>query len=305
MKKIKTAAICGMGALGMMYGTRIADALGEGSVYFVMDGERKRRYSENTFYKNGEPCALPMLDADEAGPVDLVIVAVKYPGLADALDTIKRCVGEDTVIMSVLNGITSEDVIAERYGRRRMVYTVAQGTDAVKLGYKFSYANIGELRIGARYEDQKGNVRAVTEFLDAAGIPYVVEYDIMRRIWSKFMFNVGLNQACMVYETDYGGCSDENSEAYRVMVSAMREVIAVAECEGIDIGERTLCDYVRMIKTLTPGAMPSMRQDAILRRPSEVEIFAGTVRELAKKHDILVPTNDFLYRRIKETEAAY
>ena len=51
--------------------------------------------------------------------------------------------------------------------------------------------------------------------------------------------------------------------------------------------------------------MPSMRQDALSRRCSEVELFAGTVLRLAKKHGILVPANEFLYERIQEIEKDY
>ncbi len=303
--KIEVAAICGMGALGMMYGRRIEESLGDGSVYYVMDAARCERYEKETFYINGEVYHPRMVSGGDARPVDLVIVAVKYPGLDSALGVIERCVGEGTVIMSLLNGITSEEVIASRYGRDRMVYTVAQGTDAVKLGSRLTYANLGELRLGGVEERQVENVRDVCDFLGRAGIPYHVEDDITLRLWSKFMFNVGLNQTCMVYETNYGGLTAHDSEPYFVMVAAMREVIAVARCEGIDIGERTLCEYVRMIETLTPEAMPSMRQDGLLRRPSEVEIFAGTVRRLARKHDILTLANDFLYRRVKEIESRY
>lgn len=90
-----------------------------------------------------------------------------------------------------------------------------------------------------------------------------------------------------------------------MMVAAMREAMAVARCEGIPIEEKNLNEYVHMLDTLAPDAVPSMRQDGLARRRSEVEIFAGTVRILAKKHHILVPANEFLYKRVMEIEASY
>lgn len=48
-----------------------------------------------------------------------------------------------------------------------------------------------------------------------------------------------------------------------------------------------------------------MGQDRLNRRPSEVELFAGTVRRLAARHGLVVPANDFLYERAKEIEAEY
>ena len=51
--------------------------------------------------------------------------------------------------------------------------------------------------------------------------------------------------------------------------------------------------------------MPSMRQDGMARRPSEVELFAGTVIAMAEKHHLAVPVNRFLYQKIKKMEAEY
>ena len=48
-----------------------------------------------------------------------------------------------------------------------------------------------------------------------------------------------------------------------------------------------------------------MRQDGKNCRPSEVELFAGTIRRLGKKHGIPTPVNDWLYDQIKRMEAAY
>lgn len=109
----------------------------------------------------------------------------------------------------------------------------------------------------------------------------------------------------MVYGTGYGGCTKPGSEALMVMVSAMREAKLVANAEGINLTETDLADYVQLMRSLSPDSMPSMAQDRINKKRSEVEEFAGTVIRLADKHGFLVPTNEYLYRRIKEIEAEF
>ena len=304
MKQIKTVAIVGMGALGLLYGTHILDQKGQSGVFYVMDSERVKKYQGKTFSRNGVPYQLPICDSKEAKPVDLVIVAVKYTGLASAIEAISGCVGEQTIIMSVLNGITSEDIIAERYGRNHLIETVAQGMDAMKFGQSLTFTRMGELRIGAKDPCERENLEAVKAYFDEISLPYTVDEDIVWRMWGKFMLNVGINQTCMVYETNYKGCLDPG-EANRTMIAAMREVIAISQAEGIHLGEQDLNDYVDLLKTLSPEGMPSMRQDGVARRPSEVEMFAGAVIELARKHKIYVPANQFIYDRVKEMEAAY
>ena len=73
----------------------------------------------------------------------------------------------------------------------------------------------------------------------------------------------------------------------------------------MELTEKDLEGYVALIGTLDPEATPSMGQDRLNRRPSEVELFAGTVRRLAARHGLAVPANDFLYARVKEIEAEY
>lgn len=149
-----------------------------------------------------------------------------------------------------------------------------------------------------------GRLEALTRFLTRSGIAYTVEEDILYRLWGKFMLNVGINQTCMAFETDYGGAL-EPGKTYDTLVGAMRETMAVAHAEGILLKEEDITSYIGLIRTLSPKGMPSMRQDGIARRPSEVEMFSGALRKMAAKHGIPVPVNDWLYERIRELEAGY
>ena len=302
---IQKTAIIGMGALGLLYADIIASAKGPAGVSFVIDRERLEKYRGMVFDCNGQKKTFPMECCEDASPADLVIVAVKYNGLAAALDTMKNCVGEDTVILSVMNGISSEKIIGERYGHGRLIDTVAQGMDAMKFGSRLTYTKRGDLRIGAEDESQEANLRLVAAYFDEIGMPYTVEKDILHRLWGKFMLNVGVNQTCMAYETNYGGALAEGSGANRTMLAAMREVIALANAEGIRLSEQDLDEYVDILKTLSPEGMPSMRQDAVSKRPTEVEMFAGTVIPMAGAHGIPVPANVFLYETIRKMEQAY
>ena len=78
---IKSVAIVGMGALGLMYGEHIQNREGVGSVSFLLDSGRMERYRDASFSVNGKKIVFPMVDGVKADPVDLVIVATKYNGL--------------------------------------------------------------------------------------------------------------------------------------------------------------------------------------------------------------------------------
>ena len=90
-----------------------------------------------------------------------------------------------------------------------------------------------------------------------------------------------------------------------MMLQAMREVIAAANAEGIALGEEDLEFYVGLLKKLDPDGYPSMAQDRVARRPSEVEMFAGTVIPVCERHGIPAPANRKLYEMVKAVEEEY
>ena len=204
--------------------------------------------------------------------------------------------------MSVMNGIDSEEIIADTFGKEHLIYTVAQGMDAMKFGNDLNYTKEGELRIGIVEESQKKNLEDVCCYFDDVSMPYAVEENIMKRMWSKFMLNVGVNQTCHAFETTYAGVLKEGSEENKIFIGAMNEVIALSQAVGIGLTEEDAGYYIDIVKTLKPEGVPSMRQDGIAKRKSEVEMFAGTVKRLAGKYGIKTPVNDLLYDKIKGIE---
>lgn len=305
MKKITNVSIIGMGALGILFGKEISDGIGPHAVQYVMDEARFAKHCGSEVLVNGQPWRAPIVSAEAAQPADLVIVAVKGTGLNDALDVMKGCVGDDTVIISVLNGITSEEIIGKRYGKEKIIHCIAQGMDAMKFGNKLNFTKQGQWHIGLAKDEKQENLDSLVNFFEEAKIPYILEKDIMYRMWSKFMLNVGVNQTCMAFGTTFGGVLTEGTEENRTYISAMREVIALAGAEGICIGEKELKEYIDITRTLRMDGTPSMGQDRINKKYSEVELFAGTVIRMAEKHNIPVPVNKYLYEKVKEIESQY
>lgn len=302
--RIKTVAIVGMGALGMMYGEHIQRKIGKENVSFVMDTARYERNRDKKFTVNGAPVTFQMIDALDAKPADFVIVATKYNGLAEALDMMKPVVGENTIILSVMNGITSEQKIAEHFTDHNLVYCVALGMDAMREDTELQYASLGKVQIGIVKEEQGPALEAVKEFLDRVELTYEEKEDILHALWGKLMMNVGINQTCTVYEACYREVL-ESKERFQMLSDAMHEVMAVAEKEGIHFTEEEFEGYIRLMRTLQPDGYPSMRQDAVAKRKSEVELFAGTIIREAAKYGVDVPVNQFYYEQILKMEAGY
>ena len=272
---------------------------------FVVNAERRERYGRMEISANGHRCDFRLIDANETGnPADLVIFAVKATALDQAMEDAAGQIGPNTVLLSVLNGITSEQLLEQRFGGKNVVYCVAQGMDAVKLGGALTYTVMGQLCIGVPSAEKLPALDAVCALFDRIGMPYSREADILHRLWGKFMLNVGVNQVVMVFEGTYGTIQAPGRPR-EMMIAAMREVLELSKYEGVKLTEDDLNFYVELMNTMSPQGMPSMRQDGLAHRRSEVELFSGTVCRLAKKHGLSVPVNEWLYARGREMEAAY
>src|SRR6185312_8229587 len=124
---IKTVSIIGLGALGILFGNQLAKRLPKENVRIIADKNRVERYKKDGVYSNGERCDFHFVTPeDRCEPADLIIVAVKINGLQDAIKSVENHVGENTVFISALNGITSETIIGEAYGMDKVLYCVAQ-----------------------------------------------------------------------------------------------------------------------------------------------------------------------------------
>lgn len=100
MNQIKTTAIYGLGALGMLFGSKLQKAYGPENVKFVMDSPRYARHQKDRYTINDEPFDFALQDAaDVTGPSDLVIVAVKGPALVITAGNLRHLLLESFIPM--------------------------------------------------------------------------------------------------------------------------------------------------------------------------------------------------------------
>jgi 2-dehydropantoate 2-reductase len=304
--EIKKVSIIGLGALGILFGHHLSKKFPQADLRIIADKSRIKRYEDEHVYCNGERCDFNYMAPDEVcEPADLVIFTVKNDGLKDAIIAVKNHVSEHTIILSALNGITSEAIIGEAYGLDKVLYCVAQGMDAVKEGNQLTYDHMGMLCFGEREPGiNSEKVNRVSAFFEKTGVPFEVDSNMVKRQWGKFMLNVGVNQTVAIYESNYGEIQREGL-ARNMMIAAMREAIVLSEKEGIHLTQVDLDYWLSVLAKLSPDGKPSMAQDIEASRRSEVELFAGTVIKLAEKYGVSTPVNKDLYDRIKLMESQF
>lgn len=298
--QIHKVALIGLGALGIMYADLLTRALGKENVRVVADRERVMRYQSKGVYCNGALCDFQyVLPEQQTEPADLLLFTVKAGGLCSAIEAARRQVGEQTLILSAVNGIGSEELLAQAYGADHVLYCVAQAMDAVRERNRVHYVSSGQLCFGEKEPGKLSErVKALSAFFERAGIGYEAVADIRHHQWGKLMANVGLNQVTALTDPGTYSVVQKPGSARERMIAAMREVQAVAEAEGVCLNGRDMDYWLGVIDRLNPSGKTSMRQDIEAGRITEVELFAGTVLKLGRKHGIDVAVNEQLEREI-------
>jgi 2-dehydropantoate 2-reductase len=301
---IETVSIVGAGAMGAVYASLLYE-MDNCCVSFVAGGERRKRLRREGLIVNDKLYSIPTVCPEDANPADLIIVAVKDRHLDYAIRDMENQVGPGTVIISVMNGIDSEERIGAVYGMDKVLYCVSLGIDALREGNRIIYTTQGTLLFGEAANPLPAEkVKRIQKLFSRAGIVYETPPDMIRVLWRKFMINVGINQASAVLGAPYAAFQTFG-EARDLMESAMREVIALAREAGVDLSEADIRGFDPIIARLSPQGKTSMLQDVEAARKTEVEMFAGRVIALGRQCKVSVPVNQRLYDRIKEIESGY
>ena len=290
-----------MGASYASWLSRLPDS----QVRVIADGERAERLRREGVTVNGQRFDFPVFAPDQvAEPADLLVVGVKYTQLPSALDQMGAHIGPGTIVISLLNGLTSEDEISLRFPHATVLYAITFAVDAVRQGQAIAYASQGRIAFGEARNTVPYSpaVRWVAGVFDQCEIPYEVPEDMITQMWWKFLANVGVNQVTAVLRSPYEVVQRPGSPARDLMIAAHREVIAIAQAKDIPLGEPDLDHWLSILDALGPGQYTSMAQDVLAGRPTETDIFAGAMRKMGAELGIPVPVNTVLHQLLKAAE---
>lgn len=302
MKTIKRVYISGLGAIGSSYAACFYENNPD-MVTVIADRKRIERYRTQGVLVNEKAYSFRYIEPGTTGETaDLILIAVKQHQLDESIQTIRNFVGEKTIILSLLNGISSEELVGKEFGMEKLLYSFVVGTDAVREGTKTSFSKLGKIVFGEQDDSEHSEkVRAVKELFDRVKIPYQIPDKILKELWWKFMLNVGINQVSAILKAPYG-VFQKFGEARELMEMACWEVIRISEKVGINLSAEDLQNSIKVINTLAPSGKTSMLQDAEAGRKTEVEIFAGTVVKLGHEYGVATPINGFLLKAIHTIE---
>ena len=300
---MKSIYFLGLGALGAKYAASFYEYNPE-IVSVIVDEERKNRYEKSQIFVNDKAYDFNYVTKiEENNYPDYIFLVVKSSHLQQAIEDMKPFVSENTMIVSLMNGISSERVLADHFGWDRVVNAVAY-MDAVKVDNHVTFSSIGKIIFGKMDSINHDKLVDLHELMNVAEIPNQLSDDIQKAQWAKYLVNVVGNQLTFLLEFPYGQFStNQHLEILMDMIS--NEVLAVGNAHGVAIGQEEVDRMKSTMKIVDEFGKTSMLQDREAKRYSEVDEFAGEIISLGKQFNIPTPYNEFIYNMVKSIEETY
>ena len=296
---IEKVAILGAGAVGsyVIWGLAGREDIRLG---VVAEGERAERLKQGCRI-NDVTYHPEVWSPQEAYGVDLLIVALKYGALPGAMESICTITGENTVVMSLMNGVDSEELIAEAIGASHLVYSLIKvASHKEDTGYYFNpETTIGIVFGEAVAPYQSERIQAIEKLFENTGIHYRVTEYIREEMWSKFRLNVCNNLPQAILGAGVG-CYRDSTHMKAISDGLKKELEAIAEAKGIDIS-RADASSARG-SAVPPTARYSTLQDLDAGRHTEIDMFSGALMRMGRELGIPVPYNEYTYHMIKALE---
>jgi 2-dehydropantoate 2-reductase len=294
--EIKNVSLIGLGAVGAIAAVAAYNALGRQNLQIIASGQRAERLKKQDLMINGKSYHFNIVSPEEkTSPSDLVIVAVKDYSLQEAIKDIKNHVDERTVIIALMNGITSEEKLGTVYGMEKLLYsTVTISSQRSSKGVRFS-TRTGGINIGEKDGNtQTERLLAVQSLFKKGGIPCMISSTIIRDLWVKLLINASGNTVQVLLRGPHE-YFQKIEEANSAMTLIMREVVAVSKAAGTGLTEEDITKLYRYRDNYPPENYSSMAQDLLAGRHMEIDALLGVILDLGRHYGIPTPVCEFTY----------
>ena len=287
-------AFMGSGGLGGYFGARLCE--GGAEVHFIARGKHLQAMRSDGLRVEG-PDAIHIRrvnatdDPGDVGVVDFVMLCVKLWDTEAALRQMRPLIGPATTIISFQNGVLKDQYLRAAHDASQIMGGVGYvATTIDRPGVIRQTGPMQRLLFGEFDGTRSPRGQALLAACLAGGIKAELSVNILREIWQKYVFLVGLSGTTTTVRKPIGPIR-ENPQTRAFLLDVMREVVAVGRAQGVDLAE----DYAELRLTLADDVAhdmtSSMHHDLERGNPLEVRWLAGGVVELGRRHGVPTPLN--------------
>jgi 2-dehydropantoate 2-reductase len=296
-------AILGVGGVGGYYGALLARAGHDVSLIargaHLLAIREKGLQVKSVFGDFLVSPARAVEQAAEVGPVELVIVAVKTYHLEEAAHALLPLLGPETVILPLQNGVDAAERIGAVAGMNRLIGGATWLSAAIESpGVIGQYSRFRRIVLGEFDRRITPRVRKVHEALGKMEITVELSEDILKTLWTKFVFISSASVMGCLTRVPVGDFRAV-PESRAAMMRMMEEVVAVAAARGVTLDGDVVQNTLVFVDGSDPGIKPSMQRDLEAGRITELESLIGIVSRLGRESGVPTPGMEWAYAMLK------
>jgi 2-dehydropantoate 2-reductase len=299
-------AVIGIGGVGGAFGGKLASRYGaapDHEVVFIARGEHLSVIQEKgmtLITPAGNAVVRPTLATDnpaEAGVFDLILVAVKSYGLADAARMFADNIKDDTVIIPLLNGVDITERLQGFLPRGVCLHgTVYISAFIEAPGVIRQVSPAGRLIFGP----DGGSIerfRPIEDLFREAGIVSELTPSSRTALWTKFLFICPAVGVTCLLKKPFGAVMDD-PEGRDLLTGLIAEVEQIARAEGIELPRDIARISLEKVRQFPYETKTSMQLDYEKGRETEIDIFTGYIVRTGRELGIKTPLNERVYRTL-------
>jgi 2-dehydropantoate 2-reductase len=304
---LKNITILGAGAMGSLFGGLLAESGNDVTLIDVNDAHIGAIGANGLRLKtdNGDRQVRSLRVCRPEGASDLpqlLVVFTKTLHTAAALSGVRHLIGPDVHVLSLQNGLGNVEKIAEFVSPERILIGVTTWpADMVAPGHVHSHGK-GVVRLMAADGVSRPIVSQVTETLSDAGLACTSDSTVWAAIWEKVAFNAALNSICAV-----SGCTVDQlglvPDGKRLADEVVVEVLSIAQRLDIEVDVAKCKATVAGAIAQHKGHKPSMLQDVLAGRRTEIEAINGAAVAAAERVNLKLPATETLLSLVRLAEA--
>lgn len=289
--------IFGLGAVGAALFKELSEYK---DLYILADQDRINRYKSEGLIVNDKKYD-PNYSSDMK--VDLLFVCVKNYHLKESLSDIEKFIDSNTIILPLLNGIMAHDILQDYFKNNKVLYGVIN-VEANKTGNKLITSKINNIQFGEEYnEPVKDYLIEIDDILTRYNVNHKIQPQMKKRVWLKWMLNMGINQISALLNATYKDMSHPLLK--ELMIDIFTEVYNVSLAYNIGLDENDLNETIKICDGFTSDRVTSLTLDFYNSSQNELDCFSATLIRLADLKNIDVTVNKVLYKLLKSMDDNY
>lgn len=226
-------------------------------------------------------------------PVNLIILTVKSYDTETAIRQIISLIKEDTLVMSLQNGLDNIEKMRYIIDKNRIVAGITTHGAILTRPGVINHTGIGKTILGVIDNSQSKQLENITNLFNESGIETQASNDIIKEIWAKAIINSSINPLTAFF-TCKNGYLLENPLLEKIVENICEESTCIAQAEGILLTTSAMIQQTKEVIKDTVNNYSSMLQSVLQGKKTEIESINGKLLTIGKQHGMDTSLNEIL-----------